>query len=446
MTASGGYRSLTIRLPSDAAPDPLTFATATAFGPGAPGPGAARDLATGAGRFHLVSTPSVTIAGRGAAATLPAGLGSCRRSAPAIWLDGVESAGGADCPVSAPLAVGALPFAGAAEAELTVPWRTLVLTDGGAWLTAVAGPDSPLPRPDELAAEIGGAEPASSPTAPCRPGRPALQPVTPEAQYLDSVRQALDAIAAGTVTKVVLARAVQARFAHPVPVAAVVRRLRQLQPTCTVFAAGDVTTAFVGASPELLVERHGELVVSHPLAGTTALVGDAAVDDVATRALLASAKDAAEHRWVVDQIASVLLAAGVDLQVPPGPSVLALHGVAHLGTRLQGRLHAPRDALALALALHPTPAVAGTPTAAALRLLGRLERFDRGPYAGPVGWVEAGGDGAFVVGIRSAVLRGGEATVFGGAGIVAGSDPEAELHETSVKLRTVLDALGGDPG
>ena len=164
-------------------------------------------------------------------------------------------------------------------------------------------------------------------------------------------------------------------------------------------------------------------------------------EDVA-RTLAASNKDAREHRFVVDAVHDVLTPLTTSLEVPEHPEVEHFGNLAHLVTPIRGELtDSSLDALALARLLHPSPAVGGTPTDAALRVIDELEPFDRGPYAGPVGWVDARGDGAFAVALRGAQLDGTHALLRAGAGIVAGSDPDAEWAETAAKFDPMLRAL-----
>jgi menaquinone-specific isochorismate synthase len=203
--------------------------------------------------------------------------------------------------------------------------------------------------------------------------------------------------------------------------------LRAEQPGCIVYVDG----GFVGASPELLVRRSGRHVFARPLAGTGA---DA-------DALLASEKDAWEHHLVIDAMVTALATVADDIQAD-GPHALVLADVTHLATTITACLRdRATSALDVARLLHPTPAVGGWPTGPALAAIQDLEPHARGRYAGPCGWVDARGDGEFVIALRGAVLDGARAQLHAGAGIVAGSDPAGEWAETRAKLAPMLHAL-----
>ncbi|WP_345714200.1 isochorismate synthase, partial [Kineococcus glutinatus] len=207
-------------------------------------------------------------------------------------------------------------------------------------------------------------------------------------------------------------------------------------------APGGAPSWLVGASPELLLRRRGREVVSVPLAGSQPRSADPAVDAARARRLVASDKDRREHGFVVDAIVGALRPLCTDVRALP-PELLATPTVWHLATRITGRLRDGATTSAeLVAALHPTPAVAGTPRPAATALIAELEGFDRGCYAGAIGWQDTAGDGEWSVGVRCAELSGNRLRLFAGAGVVAGSDPEAELAETRAKLRTVAGALG----
>jgi salicylate biosynthesis isochorismate synthase/menaquinone-specific isochorismate synthase len=198
-----------------------------------------------------------------------------------------------------------------------------------------------------------------------------------------------------------------------------------------VFAQGLGDTTFLGASPERMVALSGERVRASALAGTAALGCD----------LRGSAKDRAEHAFVVEAIAETLRATCDDVEVPAQPSLLSTGRFAHLQTELTGRARLGLDVLELVARLHPTPAVAGTPRGAALDLIRKHEAFDRGWYAGPIGWVDARGSGEFHVALRCGLLRPGELRVFAGAGLVAASDPLREAAETRLKLGALREPL-----
>jgi menaquinone-specific isochorismate synthase len=258
------------------------------------------------------------------------------------------------------------------------------------------------------------------------------------AEFCAVVADTVAAIAAGRFEKVVLARQVEVAASGPILIADVLGRLRALFPACMVFNVD----GFVGASPELLVRRMGLDVRSHPLAGTVPRSGDPDADAKLAAGLLGSAKDRHEHRVVVDAVASVLEPLCTRLDVPEEPAIVPLRNVSHLGTLIDGDLRDPApSALELAACLHPTPAVAGTPRTAAVAHIAAVEGFDRGRYAGPVGWVDASGDGEWAVGIRSATLDGHIARLVAGVGVVADSEPDAELAETQLKLQALLAAV-----
>jgi menaquinone-specific isochorismate synthase len=199
---------------------------------------------------------------------------------------------------------------------------------------------------------------------------------------------------------------------------------------------------FVGASPELLVSRAGDVVRSHPMAGTAPRGGDPTSDARLAASLLASSKDRAEHQLTIDMVHDTLLPWCSYLDYEAEPSVVPVANVQHLATLVEGRLSDPAPSvLELVRALHPTPAVCGTPREVARAFIAEHEGFDRGRYAGTVGWVDAHGNGAWAVSIRCASISGATAKVYAGNGIVADSDPSTELAETRSKLQAMLSAL-----
>jgi isochorismate synthase len=265
-----------------------------------------------------------------------------------------------------------------------------------------------------------------------------------DAGFEDRVSEAVAAIERGEVDKVVLSRRVEVTADRVPDVTDLLRRWAALEPSCTLFSVPTPGGRFVGASPELLVERRGATVSSRPLAGTTDR--DHQAGSSLPPALLESAKDAEEHRLVVEAIREALDPWCEHLDVPDGPVLVHLHNLTHLGTSIGGTLRPGPDGgapsvLALVALLHPTPAVGGVPRQAALRLILRLEEGSRGPYAGAVGWMDGAGDGRWVVGIRALTVVGATATLSAGVGIVAGSRPDVERRETDLKFTAVFDAL-----
>ncbi|WZH36584.1 MAG: isochorismate synthase [Microbacterium enclense] len=261
------------------------------------------------------------------------------------------------------------------------------------------------------------------------------------------VGEALEALRSGRLDKVVLARTLVADLPPDVPRAALVQALFDANPTAFGFGFDLGTTAdprvFFGASPELLIRRVGTDVRSVPLAGSLPRSADPEIDRARAAALATSSKDLGEHRFVVDAIAAALGPFCRSLHVPDRPDVVATPTMWHLGTTIEGVLEDPTVTSAeLALALHPTPAVGGVPTADAVAAIAALEPVPRGPFAGPVGWTDATGDGEWALGIRSAEIVGRTIRLFAGAGIVSDSEPDREIEETGAKFRTLLRALG----
>jgi menaquinone-specific isochorismate synthase len=309
-----------------------------------------------------------------------------------------------------PRVVGALPFEGGGQ--LVLPAHILGRdANGRTWRTTIDDCDVPA------ALHMTGRA----------PDRFTVRRCSSADAWHDIVQRALSVITSGLARKVVLARDIEIEANEPFDVIDVLSALRASQPGCTVYGHD----GFIGASPELLLRRDGASVRSRPMAGTG--------DD--PDALLASTKDAHEHRIVVDAIADELRDLCTDLRIT-GPRAMRFASVTHLATTIEGQLVDNRlDALALALRLHPTPAVAGTPTDAARAMIRALEGRARGRYAGPCGWIDARGDGEFVVALRCAEVRGSHARLYAGAGIVEGSEPAAEWAETQAKLQPMLRAL-----
>ena len=350
---------------------------------------------------------------------------------------------------SGALAMGALPFDHALDGQLVIPRFTMGISrdaDGVTrrWATAVGPSDMPLPSTDELFDAVLW-QYGRAPLVAADPDVAELSTLMDSAGYRAMVASAVARMRAprATLHKVVLSRQVALGLSGSLPLAAVLRRLRAGEPNCTIFSMPTPDGVFFGASPELLVARHGTQVTCQPLAGTISRGDTARADADAQRDLARSGKSRAEHRYVVDAVAATLAPYCDQLAVPEAPSLVAFRSVAHLGTRIEGRLHDGVGVLELLEQLHPTPAVGGTPRPEALAFIGQAEAGERGYWAGPVGWAGASGDGEWMIGIRSAQLDAGgcAVTLRAGAGIVADSDPAAEAAETNVKLSTVLEAV-----
>ncbi|WP_245975800.1 isochorismate synthase [Amycolatopsis palatopharyngis] len=264
------------------------------------------------------------------------------------------------------------------------------------------------------------------------------------ARHVEAVSRAITMLRHRELRKVVLARALDIEFADPVDPATILRNLVLDNPNGYTYAAGlPDGRNLVGATPELLISRTGRSVLAHPHAGSAPRSDDPETDAANAKALLASAKDHAEHAVLVEAVVQTLGPFCRELHVPAKPSLVATPAVWHLRTTISGELVDPDvTALRLAAALHPTPAICGTPTGFARELVGKLEPFDRGYYAGAVGWVDARGDGEWAVAIRCAEVAGHGLRMYAGGGIVADSEPHAELAETSAKFQTLLHAMG----
>lgn len=356
------------------------------------------------------------------------------------WWHEVTAAAEIDDPVGVPgtglVAFGALPFdpESAATASFTVPAVILGRRDGRSWVTRIQQVDG---------AEFPTALPTPTPYGPHWSATVGPGTLTPDG-YQDAVRAGLEEIRAGSVSKVVLARDLAGSVPAGSDLRRLVRALAAAYPDTWTFAVDGL----IGASPETLVTVSDGTVTARVLAGTIARGADADADTAASVTLATSAKDLDEHQYAVQSVLAALRPHTSALVSEEQPFMLKLPNVWHLATDVEGALDAGASALDLLGALHPTAAVAGTPTRSAIELIRRLEPFDRARYAGPVGWIDAHGDGEWAIALRCAQfdLTAGTAhripfTAHAGAGIVAGSDPEAEMLETRVKFRPIIDAL-----
>ncbi|WAC28700.1 isochorismate synthase [Ancylobacter sp. SL191] len=335
------------------------------------------------------------------------------------------------------LLVGALPYDMDAPAHLLQP-AELTRQSGRPELSGL------LPRPS-------GPRPLAPAGAP--QWRVMAEPTLPA--YRAAVAAALDAMARGQkdasgdgLRKIVLSRSLRLAADRPIDAGALLQALARDESVttfCVPLAGTEEGGVFIGATPELLIAKTGAAILSHPLAGSARRHADAAADRAAAEALAVSEKDGREHRAVVEAILDQLAPYCVELGTPEGTQVTSTATMWHLGTRIVGKLRDPAmSSLELAARLHPTPAVCGAPRAVAARAIPGLEGYDRGFYAGAVGWCDEAGDGAWHVAIRCARIAGGEARLYAGAGIVPGSDPVAEGEETSAKFAALLQAFGID--
>ncbi|MBU4335436.1 MAG: isochorismate synthase [Actinobacteria bacterium] len=336
-------------------------------------------------------------------------------------------------PGTGPVAFGTFAFdsRSAAGGVLIVPSVLVGRRDGRAWVTTIgttlAAPPAPIPDPDPVV----------------EPGQVQLRDGTMDAAAWEQVvARGVQAIRAGRVDKVVLARDVEARTEHPLDVRWALDRLADRYDSCWTFAVDDL----IGATPELLLRAERGLVTSRVLAGTIRRTGDDDADIARAGILAHSSKDLEEHEYAVRSVAQALAPFCTSANVPDVPFVLSLPNVLHLASDITGVLAADhRSSLALAAALHPTAAVCGTPTEAARELIRELEQMDRGRYAGPVGWMGADGDGEWGIGLRSARLDPDDphrVRLFAGCGVLAASSPAAELAESQAKLEPMKYALG----
>ncbi len=355
------------------------------------------------------------------------------------WRDVVASAvvrDEVDLPGTGPVAFGSFAFAedSARGSALVIPEVLVGRRGGRCWLTTV-GVASRLPGTPQV-----------RPSQPPRPPRGVAfaDGALTGAQWTGAVAEAVDRITTGALDKVVLARDLEVNAQGPVDLRWLLTRLSEQYPTTWVFAADGL----LGATPEMLVRLEKGLVTSRVLAGTIRRTGDDEHDLALAASLARSSKDLEEHEYAVRSVADALAPHCMSMNVPESPFVLHLSNVMHLATDVTGVLASDVTSLCLAEALHPSAAVCGTPQPTAARLIAELEQMDRGRYAGPVGWVDASGDGEWGIALRCGAID--ETTpdrmrLFAGCGIVAGSDPEAELAESDAKLVPMRDAFTATP-
>jgi menaquinone-specific isochorismate synthase len=373
------------------------------------------------------------IAGWGETARISLPAGEDRFTAAEKWLRALVENADVDDQVAepgcGPVAFASFTFDAASDGSVLVVPRIVAGRRGGvSWLTTIGDGAAPtVPRPLAAPAEVRWHD--GSLAAP---------------DWELAVAVAVGRIRSGRLAKVVLARDLCASASSDIDTRVLLRRLAAQYPDCYTFACAGL----VGATPELLVRRQGTGVSSLVLAGTAPRGRDAAEDVALGSGLLASVKDTEEHGYAVEGVRSALAQLCDPLLVDDRPSLLRLSNVQHLATAVRGQLRGGPDGpeqsvLALAAALHPTGAVCGTPAEAAAEVIRELEGMDRGCYAGPVGWVDAQGNGEMGIALRCAEIDGRRARLFAGCGIVAGSDPAAELAEAQAKFRPMQFALEG---
>jgi menaquinone-specific isochorismate synthase len=372
--------------------------------------------------------------GEAARVTLPAG--DDRFTAAEKWLREIAEA----CDItdevgrrgSGLVAFGSFTFDDCSDGSVLIVPRALLGRDGvgNAWLTTVSPGGAIPPRPP---LRMGGPPVPPSPPGDIRWHDGSLSAPAWEHAVAAAVRR----IARGDLRKVVLARDLYASADAPIDARVLLRRLAARYPDCFTFACAGL----VGATPELLIRRDGCEVSSLVLAGTMPRGATTDTDARLAAELLGSVKENEEHEYAAASLREALAPLCETLDIAPRPELIKLANLQHLGTRVRGTLAAGRSALALAAALHPTAAVGGTPTDTAVELIRELENMDRERYTGPVGWVDADGNGEWGIALRCAQLDGERARLFAGCGIVAGSDPAAELAETQVKFRPMQTAL-----
>jgi salicylate biosynthesis isochorismate synthase/menaquinone-specific isochorismate synthase len=346
-----------------------------------------------------------------------------------------------------PTGGGSPQWAGFAPASLIVPELSLARRGDDVRLTLNlrAAPDDTL---EDLLARanrrLRELHPASLPMLdPAPAGAYEVVSAMPPSHYEHAVARAVERIRGGELEKIVLAREVQVHAPVEHDPAAVLGVLREAFPTCYVYAVGRGAATFIGASPELLLRRDGQRASTVALAGSTRRSADPAVDNHLGEQLLSSDKDRHENAIVARRIVRALDPHSVWVTAAPEPVIVRVLNIQHLATPIRAQLADPVGAVELVSVMHPTPAVGGEPSAQALEAIPALEGFDRGWYAGPIGWIDAAGDGELCVALRCALLRGNVAHCYAGCGIVRDSDPAAELAESEIKLEAMLPVLAG---
>ena len=326
----------------------------------------------------------------------------------------------------------------AAASRLVIP-RVIVGVRGDAsWLTRIRFADEPEAELTiDVATQLVASYTRRSPVTTNTPVSFSPGQLSTEA-YRQAVLSAVSRIDAGAVEKVVLARDLVGTVPSTFTVAPSVQKLSESYPDCWTFSVDGL----FGSSPETLVSVHGHKVSARVLAGTTQRGSDTARDLAQAAELASSTKDLDEHGFATRSVVDALRPFTQQLTASDEPFTLKLPNLWHLATDISATLVPGASSLDLVAALHPTAAVAGTPTGAAVEVISELEPFDRGRYAGPVGWISADGDGEWAIALRCAQIEGDTVTAYAGGGILADSIPEMELAETEMKFRPIVEALG----
>ena len=326
----------------------------------------------------------------------------------------------------------------AVPSVLIIPQLVVGHRAGQSWLTRISFADeevSPLTTQSasELLTELVNSN-ASLGQAPLVPLSPAS---LSEEGFTTAVNKAIERIEGGEVEKVVLARELEGTLGTGADLRVAITRLAESYPDCWTFSVDGL----FGSSPETLITVHGKKVTARVLAGTAKRGNDSATDLASAAELASSHKDLDEHGFATRSVLNALAPYAQQLTVSESPFTLKLPNVWHLATDIAGTLASGSNSLDLVSALHPTAAVAGTPTAAAVEVIDDLEPFDRGRYAGPVGWIGAEGEGEWAIALRCAQLTDSTITAYAGCGIVSDSVAAQELVETEMKFRPIIDAL-----
>nr|WP_242677431.1 isochorismate synthase [Streptomonospora litoralis] len=334
-------------------------------------------------------------------------------------------------PGTGPVAFGGFTFDPRSGGSVLVVPRVVVGYRGGrAWVTTAArgGEEQPAEAPDAIAEG-----PPPAPVGPLDWQAGSLS----AGEWGAAVGRAVERIRGAELDKVVMARDVIARARAPIDVRTLLGRLARSYPDCYTFSVAGM----VGATPELLLRREGDEVESLVLAGTRPRAADPGEDARLGRELQESAKDREEHRYAIDSLRATLAPLCASVEAPERPRLLRLANVQHLASPARARLLPGASTLDAVAALHPTAAVGGSPTGAAMRMIRELEGMDRSRYAGPVGWIDGDGNGEWGIALRCALVEGARARLFAGCGIVAGSEPAAEVAESESKLQVMRAAL-----